>query len=296
MENLYELINQRIKQCEEDEKEYLTLFEEYFICHLVPTIMEEVLNNINLKNYKAYYNYESLPVDRKIEIFKIDDGIIKYDKYNLRINYKLLGFFKKVINKFLKDNNLGYISCKKDYDSNQIIINTNLGSLIKAYKIIIEKRSINGLDNYDNRIKLITASLDDIYENDVYSDFYFKFLNSLYIMIKSKIDEINVLNYEDFDSSKEIIDDYFYIRLKDKGYHALTTLDLVVTKNYEDAIKDLIKEFLNDYKVGEMRYDETYKIQINSSLADLMYAYYMEMQRLDYIGKVKESPRVLELS
>ena len=48
MENLYQLMNERIKRCETDERDYLSLFRKYFFCEIVPNLMDRTINNIDL--------------------------------------------------------------------------------------------------------------------------------------------------------------------------------------------------------------------------------------------------------
>lgn len=282
MENLYQLMNERIKRCETDERDYSSLFREYFFCEIVPNLMDRTINNIDLTNYRAYQNYESLPIREKIEILRSDDGILKYDGMVLRINNKLLNYFNMVIEKFFKENNLGKFHSLFGYDKYYFIIDTTLGNLINAYNEYMNG-DVSFEYDYENRIKLASSILSDIYENDVLSKIYMKFLNNLALLIKREINKISIFNYQDFDAKKSQIDEHFYVCLDDKKDRKYTNLDIVTNNNYLIAVKDLINRFVKDYEIGSMVYDGAYRVDLNTNLADLMSSYYMEIQRMDYL-------------
>ncbi len=290
MENLYKLMNERIKKCEIDEKDYKTLFEEYFFCEALPNLLDKVISNIDLTNFEAYLKYENLEVEEKIEIFKIDDDILRSDELGLRINYKLLDYFKIIIEQILKENNLGSLFSMPDYDKDYFNIDTTLGNLIKAYY-----RYMNGIelvDNYEEMIKIASSSLSDIYVNDVFSGIYLNFLDSISSLIKDMINKISILNYKDFDPKKEIIDEHFYFYEGNRKRNKISKLDILTTNNYLIVAKDMINKFITDYELGGMFYDGTYNVHLKTNLANLMYAYYMELQRIEYLIMEKDENKL----
>ena len=299
MENLYKLVNERIKNCEIERKYYESVVEECFICNMVPTIMEKVLNGIELDNYEAYKHFETIPVEEKIDIIETDDGNfnygIKFGSKYLEINRRLFSYYRDVLSKFLDINEIGKFYSIKEYDKNYFIIKTTLGKLIEVYNRILAKASISFADDYVRKIDLITSSLSGIYDTEVVEIYYNSFLNSIFRLIKSEINKINVLNYQDFDINNRVVEYKYWVRLKDKGYGQLSTIDVVVPKNSLKAVVYLIKNFLYEYEVGVVGYDDAYTIEIKTSLAKLMDAYYMEVQRLSYINNKEEKPLVLGL-
>ena len=293
MENLYKLIDYKIKFCKEERKGYEAVVEEYFTCYLVPMIMEEILANIDITNYESFKNYSSIPVEEKIDVFKTDEDTFNYNGKHLKINKRLFKYYKEIINKFLTVNGIGFFHSIEDYDNDYFVIKTTLGKLIEVYYGILSKDEIFDAEDYVGKIGLMVSSFDNVYDTDVVSIYYTDFLNSIYKLIVSKINEIDALNYQDFDINSEQVKYTYYIRIKDAGFYKASGIDVVTSKHCYEVIKNLIKKFLQEYEIGEVGFDDTYTIEINTSLANLIYAYYMEGQRIEYFLQNNIKPKTL---
>lgn len=294
MNNLYVLMNEKLDSCKKEEKSYIGNIEEYFIYFLIPNIIDKLLNSMDFNNYESYKKLELISIKEKINIYPTDEGLIVYSDDALRINTRKIKYFKYIIENFLEENNLGKLYSFEEYKTDFIEIDTNLNNLIKVYTRISNKLKVKDLEDYVNKIDIYSSSLDSLYVDEICSRYYYdEFLNRIYLIINIAINNIDILKYKDFDIHKEKVDKYFYLRTKGESIRVGTGLDINLKlnslKDYEalKALEKLIKKFLNDYNLGELVFDESLKINLTGTLDNLIYAYYMEKQRLEYMLKIE---------
>ncbi len=294
MNNLYVLMNEKLESCKKEEKSYIGNIEEYFIYFLIPNIIDKLLNSMDFNNYESYKKLELISIKEKINIYPTDEGLIVYSDDALRINTRKIKYFKYIIENFLEENNLGKLYSFEEYKTDFIEIDTNLNNLIKVYTRISNKLKVKDLEDYVNKIDIYSSSLDSLYVDEICSKYYYdEFLNRIYLVINNAINNIDILKYKDFDIHKEMVDKYFYLRTKGESIRVGTGLDINLKlnslKDYEalKALEKLIKKFLNDYNLGELVFDESLKINLTGTLDNLIYAYYMEKQRLEYMLKIE---------
>ncbi len=292
MKNLYELIDTRIKNIKDTQNNCEKSFIDYFTDVIAPFIIEKSIANINLSNFESYNNLDLIKVQEKIDVINRENFELGYEKDILIINNKYTDYYLKVINNFLECHNLGKIQKIKNYPVVYIIIDCTLKELLETYQ------NLNNSDYYQNLIHLTINTLDNLYSEKLCTEmFYQEFMQRLSLIIKDSINKINVLNYENFNIKDELIDRYFYLKIKNSSSKNGTGLDIYFNKDilldYEEIkiMSKIVKEFLTEYNLGVLTLDKDLRVNINTTLDNLINAYYMEMQRLEYLSNDK--PKVL---
>ena len=284
MENLYQVLKEK--------EEYLKSFQdnpikyeyiEEFLKGFVPCLVEDTISNLSLDNIRFFKDKKSILL--KFNLFLLGTNSESYDYYfdentnRWYFNIPTSSIsIKQMITQFFIKNGLceGLITKANDInDVGGIKVNCSITKLIEAVSNEIDNNLEQGLDNHLNflDIKYTEELIDKVYEK--------LFLDKFIVpLIKNKI------------KSMKSLDD---VRIKEdlmiKSSHNYD--DLYTLGNLPDIYLipfiELAGSFMKDYNLGFANYT-SYSllegiVRFDCFLKDLMYAYYIEKQRLLHLSK-----------
>ncbi len=284
MKNYYNIIENKLEGYHNEEIDYYRLFEEYFNKEIIPSIFTSEYTKINLINYEEYKDLNNIKVSALIDPYSVksEDSLIDYD------------FFKSVIINYFKSHNIEVRT------SSGISIYTTLNHL----KSIYEKYTKNKLET-PNLIEYTTY----LYDNDYYSKIYNRYFNRLFLdkishIIEESIREIDYSKYKDFSLDNKISKELCIYRKHDVLFGPLTENDIIFNKEINNdtlyemlELRRLIENFINDYHLGKVTSlthfnhhnirignssSEVISVKLDTTLKELLNAYYMELQRVEY--------------
>ena len=286
MENFYSLINKKKEDCRKNNLILDDVFDDYFIYGILCNIIEKYLKEVNLNNYEKYNNLDEVNVKEEFIVNSRDIANFMLVYYNTEAKKVDINYIYSKINEFLSINDIG--ECKEQVeDRKSYEIKTSLSRLTELCNFEVNKfnKKLNDNPDYSLTFKNTIDNLDSIYSEEIISSLYIeKFLNGVIVtLIKHNINEINVLNYKEEIQSTN---NKFYIKCKNNNGRKSTGLDIIVPDDFYNKFVSLIQNFINDYHVGQIAYDSDangLSVFINCSLDELINAYYMEVQRLEYL-------------
>ena len=291
MENLFQLEKAKINYLDQMRCTKVTAdYHRYFIDLLLPTIIEDSINNLNLVNIRNIVaSGHNIPINCKINFVELEDDqsnpYIKKgkDSYILYIsNNKYNKLIDKFFSFFIKNN---ISCCLYMSDDSRIIpieIKTDAITLVKA--IEKERKSYKGpIDpTLETKKPLELANKQISYLSTIFAD---KICEELFE--KEFLDKLIVSTYKE---GLGLID----YRLKDSLKSSTTKVtrsmrigpkkdnNLIVSDEYLDPLTLLIEDFVKRYNLGIVeRYAYSNIVSINTELNNLRDAYYMEKQRIE---------------
>ena len=176
-----------------------------------------------------------------------------------------------------------------------IKINTNLALLIVTYGYEIAsdsrfKDSAEGVYAYLNKSLNQYNALTTTYTDTVHAKYFEHIFLDRYLVdiIKLGISYLTQRNLQD--KEKENIPITYYLELTSERRN--TSGYLYIPNRYFAPLAQLIEDFLNRYQIGSIfNYDGKSTVKINTHLNDLIDAYYMEKQRIEYHIQGTESSK-----
>lgn len=277
----------------------------YLIEQFLPRLINDRIDSLKLKDEPIIDTLEDIAVNYNIHFLTSEDNIepVMYidDTYQEANNQRYKNCFihiskdtyEYVVTKFCnlceKDGILNgcIFDNKTSFLPTELTIRTNLKKMIytyfNSYFIANQKDiTING-DNilhFLRQSRYVLSSLESRYVDSIHTKvFEEEFLDKVVVnIIKKKINFLDQRNYQE----KNIpIEEEVYL-----NPNFLTTYNILVSKEELDALIPLFKSFMTDYNLGHAGYlsNSTGMVKFETSLKDLMDAYYMEKQRIEHFN------------
>ncbi len=290
MKNFYEK-NKNTKEWLGDiySEEVVGNFYSVFVGKVLPAIINSVIISNDFKMYsfgaKTKYvlkleNTEFYLGQKKVVFRKIDPNsgklfIPSTEIYNALRDY-LANYF---------DDELGFV-----VQEDSIHIFAPLWRLLEVFYHNDERRWGDGeiVDKeFEPNLRKINA-----YCEDLATDFYYQEFLSGYVY--GTIDE--AIENTDLANLSEVPEFNFDCNIIGGYGVALEVLDdpysIVVNPLYVDKVREKIMQFMEDYDLGNSFSKDGSKIAFDCSFMDLVNAYYMELQRLEYYqGMRNDQPK-----
>ena len=298
MENLYkELRNKKIHlnsfNANLGNADYYLSFVEDFI----PQIVNHTIDNLTLKDIKDISSLDDIKLKYTIHFFqerhesdpamRIDDNIIF-----MHLPASTYKYLKERITFFFEHSEMvtdfGYDS--KSLEPDAVTFETTLAHLIACYGLEIAKDhriedSFKGVTTLLTKSISATDSLSSHYTDELHDRvFEQEFLDNYVVkIIKLVIANLNQRNYIEKEKKDHPVDVRVVLTTKPTN----KDFEIAVTKEELESLLPLFDGFMRFYNLGSANYlydisDEKVGITFKTHLNDLIDAYYMEKQRIEY--------------
>ena len=295
MANFYEKIEDMKNYSQDVESDAITDIIMGFMREFLPTFINVSLDDhfdtfsIDSKHWSPYDVKDKAIIDEKIKIQPYHGPglfISGENTFYIQENYFDIAF--DILIYILRDHLK--VSCgSKDENSRiyEVTINTTLKKVLDLYYMFDYRRCGYG-DQSDTDFEKTLQHIDQIYSDKLYGDFYYdQFIKSFIpTIIEDNISKIDPGNYDEDLLLNEHINIILHSKIKgffekSEGSTPFRTI-FVDDQLYSDACS-LISRFLVDFthiSITRLPGGQTY--HITPTLKDLVDAYYMELQRLEY--------------
>lgn len=292
MENFYNTINNNKKLFKRLNSIIDKGLLDYFLSTKLELLIEQAINNIDINRVDAYKKLSKVYVVEDISISKqyLENFMSAY--YGIDINKEDYGYIISKITNILRSYDIGSLKDKDDNNA-EYAINTNLEKLIDIYNIEINNISTEIKKDYYSLINNTINNYEVVSNEEIISKlFYDEFINDRIVkIIRDAIKGMNINNYTKDDLP---LNYRLYIRNKSSMGNVGSSLDIVVPAEFFKLYIKIVQDYIENYSIGKTNYNslaQCYEINIKTTLNNLLNAYYMENQRVDYLSE--EKPKVL---
>lgn len=291
MENLYRTLDEKKKQIGRFNTKVEGDYFLYFVEGFLPELINSTIRGLRMKDVDKIDTLNDILI--KYKIFFMPRFSETVPEYSVRNSEKIAfihlpksdaeELLEKIFS-FFKNNKM--ITAYGKNGSDTIEIETTLFKLIGDYGLELSKegKTAEGFEEVEsltskanNKVSYLTSALADNVHAPVFEK---EFLDKYIVkIIKDKINSLNQRNFPTRNAETALIVGKIVIKEeKQQGGHITIKSDEV------DQTLRIMKDFMREYKLGmvEYTYQNGIVISFNTTLADLMDAYYMEKQRIEH--------------